>query len=177
MRTQLLRGILSLPILVLLSACAAPAEEATEANDLTRSFWQPLLVCNGGGAVLDVDAAERRHLQFVVRDSNAISYVTGAIRQQMRLNRGNGREIIAGGYSQEGAFAPGDFRSFYEEATDYTSRIDVAREGRGVRIRFSLHRREGGFCTDWCSETCCGGYAGGHDAFDELASWYFDDCR
>ncbi len=160
---------------VVLPACAA--DDSIGSEEPLYSAWSPLLVCNGGAAVLDVNAAERKQLQFVIRDGNVINYVTGAIHQQMRLNRGNGREIIATGFSANGAFSAGDFRSFYEEASDYTSRIDVAREGRGVRVRFSLHRREGGFCTDWCSDFCCGGYAGAHDVFDELANWYFDDCR
>ena len=71
---------------------------------------------------------------------------------------------------------PGDFGSFTQEATDYSSRIRVFREGNGIKVTFNLHRREGGFCTDWCSEFCCGGYAGGTDVYPELANWYFDDC-
>jgi hypothetical protein len=161
-----------------LGACGGTdASDATSsATSAYGSRWQPALTCNGGAAALDVDPDERRHLQFVIRDPGVINYITGAVHQQMTLNRGNGRELIAAGWQQNGVFQSGDFHGFQSDSSDYTSRIRVLREGSGVRIVFELHHREGGTCTDWCSDFCCGGYAGGQDVFPELANWYFESC-
>lgn len=180
--TSLYLASAGLVSLVLVAGCSSPASDA-EGGDSTAEAvystgsWQRLLTCNGGAAVLDVDTGERRHLQLVIHDANAINYVTGAVHQQMLLDRGNGRELIAAGWSTAGVFQPSELGSFTEDASDYSSRVRVFREGKGVKVVFELHRREGGFCTDWCSDFCCGGYAGASDVYPELANWYFDDCR
>jgi hypothetical protein len=92
--------------------CAAPAETA-DSTEAALGTWETTLTCNGGAAVLDVDPGERRQLQFVIRDPNAINYLTGAVGLQYGpLNRGNGRELIVAGWSDQGVFSPSNFQAF-----------------------------------------------------------------
>src|SRR5262249_33748362 len=88
----------TLGLAVCASACAASGEEAPASSEAALGQWQTMMTCNGGAAVLDVDPGERRQAQFVIRDANAINYLTGAVGLQFGpLNRGNGRELIVAG--------------------------------------------------------------------------------
>ncbi len=165
-------------------ACGSPPSgdpSASTDSAYSSGQFQKMLTCNGGAAVLDADTGERRQVQFVIRDPNAINWLTGQVGMQLGpLNRGNGRELIVSGRSDNGLFSPGDFHSMSQPFID-AGDAQVFRDGRGIKVVF---RRDdgvqGGFCTDNQGGEpggCIGGWAGGTRVYHELANWYFDDCR
>jgi hypothetical protein len=172
--------------LATMAGCAAPTSDAEPSTDTSEAAyssgtWQRLVTCNGGAAVLDVDTGERRQLQLDIRDANAVNYLTGQIGMQLGpLNRGNGRELIVGGWSNNGAFSRGDFHAFSAPMATVGAAY-VYREGKGIRVKFEHDDGiQGGFCTDnlgGFEGGCLGGWAGGTRVSHELANWYFDSCN
>src|SRR5262245_50108735 len=80
-----LRSAMRLPVFhsvpLLLCALASAACSHTASDRLTAeesayssNAWAPLLRCDDGAAVLDVNTAERRDFQIVIRDSNIVDY-------------------------------------------------------------------------------------------------------
>ena len=96
------------------------------------------------------------------------------------LNRGNGRELIVSGWSNDSAFSAGDFHAFSSTIINVGA-VYVYREGNGIRVKFERDDgMQGGFCTDnlgGFEGGCLGGWAGGTRVTHELANWDFDDCR
>lgn len=186
MKTSIARLLLSVAALSATAGCSVPTEDAGPGVDTSEAAYssgtyQKLVTCNGGAAVLDVDTGERRQLQFVIRDANAINYLTGQIGMQLGpLNRGNGRELIVRGWSKNGAFSAGDFHALSSPIST-VGNVYVYREGSGIRVKFERDGGvEGGYCTDnlgGFEGGCLGGWAGGRRVSHELANWYFDDCR
>jgi hypothetical protein len=82
-----------------------PDPSDTTASSFTSSNWEKLLTCDNGAAVLDVNTAERRDFQFVVRDANIVRYFES---QFPGLSLANGRgEFIARNFDR---YHPGERR-------------------------------------------------------------------
>lgn len=186
-------------LLVLTTPACAPAADgdplATSEDSLT-SDWRPLLVCNGGAAVVDVDANERRHVQLVVRDGGALRYLHDA--GAVRLDFGATEAVVAGetkrvDWSHElgprvdggarGVFHPDDFREMLAGHTGgpLGRFVRVTREGSGVKVQFGQIEPRGcassrrvwfGDGNGW-KDVCVADYS----AYVEKANWFFDDCR
>lgn len=180
----MVRRIFVLLSLVTVAACGSPAEDDASASSSESAYssgaWQKMVTCNGGAAVLDADTGERRQVQLVIRDPNAINWLTGRVGMQLGpLDRGNGRELVVRGWTDNGVFSPADFRSM--GAPLGGGDAQVFRDGAGIKIVFRHDDGvQGGYCTDnqggW-EGGCIGGWAGGTRVMRELANWYFDDCR
>jgi hypothetical protein len=138
--------------------------------------WIPVLRCDGGAAVLDVNRDERRNVQLVIRNNNILSYLyrSGAIN----LSWGQA-EYIGGGWVSRGVFHTGDFSELVGGAGDGRNVI-VRREGSGLKVLFER-------VTSWTEypEGCrgaelsmaCEASGESRSNHQELATWYFRDCR
>ena len=157
-------------------------------GSVTAAPFEKILECDGGAAVVDVDARERRNLQLVIRDTGIIEYLNdvGAIR----ANFGDEEAIIRGFSQTGGVFSADQFQSFEQ----LSSRVFVYREGGGLKLTFQRQRRDTGIW--WCDghytyETGgtypgqrCDGlavYQGGNwrwipEVYDEYAGWFFNQC-
>ena len=176
--------VLSIAATSLVACGGAPSESSgTQASDLTG--WQQTLTCNGGAAMVDVNPSDRRALQLVIRDPRAINYLTGAVGNQLRLNRGNGRELIVGGFTDRGVFSSGDFQWLSSPQADLSGEAVAYREGAGIRVVFRRNDGPGGReCVEWSSDPALANPVcvqwrdnGGAGSQRELANWYFDRCN
>jgi hypothetical protein len=156
-----------------------PGADDREEQSLGLSRFEKLWTCDG--AVVDVDAANRRDLQLVVTDPDALRVLSGerliwlpfgateyVVRGNTRsfmdfggstgpkLRRGNGREV----------FTPADFDYLLHDETSVLNRtligrVDtVFRRGSDVILQFAtIHAR--GCAGTIVTSTDCGGEGGG----------------
>lgn len=126
--------------------------------------WQPVLACDNGAAVVDVNTYERRMVQLVIRDGNIAKYLRG---------KGDGREFIVSAELSNGIFNPSDFSG--SQANAYMSPATrVYREGNGLKVQIIDVAHY--VCTDYRENDyyCAEGY---WTSDREIANWYFQSCR
>ena len=102
-----------IPLFLLSSACGAPPNDSAEASASadTAIAWEAAIRCDG--AVLDVNANERRDVQFVIRDAQAIDSLTHSADLPSvapgTINAAG--EFILSGHVSRGIFHTADFAS------------------------------------------------------------------
>ncbi len=203
-------GMRTLTILFLSSlalsaiGCSASTKDDEPADTSEAAFtnaWTKIATCNGGQAVLDVNASERRNIQFVIRDAGIVKYLNdvGAVSSRFGANEivlsgwtgrvnwwdGLGPRLEAQPYGGAGVFAPGDFHEMIADHNTYEGGfghfVRVAREGGGIKVQFGTIEKRG--CAK--SETSYVGDGFGwvtscvadYSEYVEKANWYFNDCR
>jgi hypothetical protein len=138
--------------------------------------WQPLVVCDGGAAVLDVNADSRTYLQLLIRNQNILSYLhqVGAVSLKYGQN-----ELILRGQQERGVFSPQDFKG----ATNYGN-VTFYRDGNGIKLVFSHDTKcwteypPGSSCRDNpLSMACESAGTMKCERGSERANWYFQSCR
>lgn len=167
------------------TGCTAPAAEDEALSEssvaaYTSGAWQKLLTCNGGAAVLDVDTGERRNVQLVIRDRKVVDYLQSKSPSPM-INARHEIVIEPNEPLKHGLFSARDFGQddfWSNRHPEFAYPAVVQRLGRGVRVTLAKQVEpicEGGF---WGYQ---GGCIGGHTirarVTEEIANWYFDDCR
>jgi hypothetical protein len=137
-----------------------PVDELDQDVDQTIS-WHAMLRCGGGlGVVVDVDLAQRRDVQVVVRDPAAVAWLSSHPGDGGAGTANAKHEIILHGWTTRGVFASADFSElvvrgyFVEDAV--TPAAYARRDGSGLRVRL----------VSWAS---------GHEI--ETANWWFADCH
>ncbi len=175
-------AVVSLALVAGCSAAATQDESSPETSEAAFSYgaWQKLLVCAGGGAVLDVDNGERRNVQLVIRDRGAVDYLQSKAVSPM-VNAKHEIVIQASEQLKHGLFSPGDFGQddfWTHRVPDFAYAAIVQKDGRGIKVTIARQYQplcEGG---QWGYQ---GGCWGGHTirarVIEEVANWYFDDCR
>jgi hypothetical protein len=160
--TFLFAALAAAPALI---GCSANADDpsadglAADSADLSSTAWQSTLTCGGHGLTLDVDRAERRHLQAVIRDPGAVAYLASHHAGSSGMPNAKG-EIVIDGFVTQGVFTPSDFHGFDhstfsgEDALLPDAHVD--RDGDGVRVRL----------VTWAS---------GHEV--ETSNWFFPSCH
>ena len=143
--------------------------------------WEKVLTCDNGAAVIDVDTAERRNLQLVIRDTAVLKHLHE--RHAFRLEFGT-RELALGGRQEHGVFHPRDFQYLngkfgyiYDERL-----IFVTREATGVKLKIGKRIAVYENCTGSCREnplsmqceSACSVPTRHYE--QELASWTFQRC-
>ena len=185
--------------------CAAPSADGGDATGTTESAftndWKKTFTCNGGAAVLDVNGNERRNIQLVIRDGNAIRYLNevGAVSSPYgateivlsgwtgRVNwwDGLGPRLEAQPYGAPGVFSRGDFHEMIADHNTYEGGfghfVRVAREGGGIKVQFGSIEKRG--CAKSESTYVGDGFGtvtscvADYSAYVEKANWYFDSCN
>jgi len=168
--------LLGLPLLF---GCAGVEEEPAVGGDSQAIVsWSTVLTCDNGAAVLDVDAGERRNLQFVIRDQRIVGYFASEVRVSTRGIVERSGEIILRGRQDSGVWNSSDFRSL-NGGVDNAS-VSVRREGQGVKVVF-YQSMEWSLCAGGeepsPSTGMCPGETVRGTTYNELANWYFRDCR
>jgi hypothetical protein len=151
-----------LGIIALLATIAAPVQAA---------WWKPILVCDGGAAVVDLDLGERRNVQLVINNKQIVEYFALNRGMQSSMNFSNGKIIVSAGLNQ-GIQYSGQFHGFDSNAANAPA-VQVSRDEFGLKVRLvSLAHKE---CIDWrandfyCAET--------RDVPEvQYADWYFRSC-
>ena len=178
-------ALLALVTIGLSAGCAAPAAETDPGTDTSTAAysagpWQKLITCNGGAAVLDVDSAERRNVQFVIRDRAVVDYLQSKSDSPM-VNASHeivmqASEEIVHGLFKASDFGADDFWAY--RVPDFYNAAIVQRSGRGIKVTIAKSFEpicEGGY---WGYQGGCnGGSSIRAHVVEELANWYFDDCR
>lgn len=138
--------------------------------------WQPLIVCDDGAAVLDVNADARTNLQLVIRNQNILGYLhqVGAIALRYGQN-----ELVLRGQEERGVFNSNDFRS----ASNFGN-VHFFREGEGIKVVFSADTRcwteypPGSSCAENpLSMSCESAGRMRCEPGRERANWYFRRCQ
>ncbi len=182
-----MRSFVVLSLLTAITGCAAqPDTEPTAgtSSDLSSATWSPLLVCDGGAAVIDVDVNERRDFQLVVRDHDIVSYFESAF-PGMTLANAKGEYIArSADWYPPGAFQKSDFHQFTEPGNAITGHpvTVVEREGNGVRV--SLVEGKVGNLAPFCNGEPLPeeneGFGAGtleYRVYHARADWLFRDCE
>lgn len=153
---------------VSLTGCAAstsPTDDATSSDQaLSGVHWQAAIRCDG--AVLDVNEDERRDLQFVIRDAQAIAGMqhTADVSTFPPGSVNAKGELIFAGHVDRGVFRAEDFGSALMETSGGTSKVH-------------------GFVTVAGTNPGVPGAGGGGDPsdllieFGEYTNWRFRNCR
>ena len=177
---------LTLSTLGLVGGCTAPAGAADPATDTSTAAysngpWQKLLTCNGGAAVLDVDSGERRNVQLVIRDRNIVDYLQSKSPDSSMVNASHEIVMQASEELIHGLFKASDFGADDFWTYRYPDFLDAAviqRDGNGIKV--TIAKRFDPICENgyWGYQGGCnGGSAIRAHVDEELANWYFDDCR
>ena len=155
----------------LLNALAILALTLPLAPSAHAAWWKPILVCDGGAAVVSVDLGERRNVQFDLNNSQIVEYFLRNNGNSSALNFQNGHAYL-GHRLDQGIFNSSQFRGF--EANQANSpAVQIQRTGSGLYVRIvSLAHKE---CIDWrpndfyCAET--------RDVPEvQYADWNFQHC-
>lgn len=203
MRNALIFIAFALP----LAACTASQGEDLPIDEAASSkadggTWYKLYSCNGNNT-LDVNADERRNLQFVIRDPNIIKFFND--RHVVQSPYGATELILSGWtgyvdwsapfgpllryqpYGGPGIFNRSDFdhTELIANANYYQPKgspfVRVFRDGAGIKVQ------AGQINDTWCGATAqncpgdgfpCSTYCTEqHTEFVESANWYFDSCN
>ena len=144
---QTLLAILALPAL----ACSAAPEGASPGKSesaQTSTSWKQVLQCDDG-SVLDVNADERRELQFVIRNDAAKEYLMPAYDPQyFDWNISASGEVIFRGRVAQGIFGPQDFtravaisgRPKHQVGDEWGPTVEMVRAGSDITLTASEHR-------------------------------------
>jgi hypothetical protein len=186
-RTTTLALLITTCATTALTACATDEADTFEPDEIANTedasgkadgtFWLKVYTCNNGAAVLDVNANERRDLQFVIRDQRAIGWLASQVRVSTQGIISPSGEIIIPGRQSNGVFSKSDFRSL-DGGVPYVS-VNVRREGNGIKAVFyqqiGWSRCADGGEPSPSTGTCNGDTVSG-STYNELANWYFDSC-
>ncbi|MBX3234455.1 MAG: hypothetical protein KIT84_11600 [Labilithrix sp.] len=194
--------LLSLFSLVTVGCAASSPEETSGSTEAAiTDDWQPLLRCNDGAAVLDVNGGERRNLQLVIKKKEIIDYLNrvGAVSSAYgatevilsgwtgRVNwvEGRGPRLDAQPYGSPGVFKAGDFQEMIADHNTYEGGygrfVRVAREGAGIKVQFGSIEKRG--CAQFESYYVGDGFGtvtscvSDYSELVEKANWYFDSCE
>lgn len=119
-----MKNLLGLGLLILASLSAAPVRAA---------WWQPVLVCDGGSAVIEIDLGERRAVKFKISNRDITNYFGS--RESIRgVLKFQGDEMSVGGFMDRGVFHASQFRGF-QINTSMAPAVQVYREGEGLIVR------------------------------------------
>jgi hypothetical protein len=159
MKRSNLFSLATLAVLVV-AGCAAPT--SSEGDDgssdtseaaATSTTWIKVADCEGG-AVVDVNAGERRDLQLVVRNREAASYILAHGSDYMRGMQLNAKgELIMRGSTDRGVFYPQDLRSFRGYGNQQWPIYEIIKSSGGVKVSLLGNDRT------------------------EAANWWFPNCR
>ena len=151
----------------------------------TSTQWEPVIRC--GSSELDVDTTSGRvWLQFVVRDANAINYLTGQVTNKYggipssaAITRGNGSELIVQGYSypELDISTASDFSRMQNACCDPDHLVwSVGLDHGGMKLIFSESYPHSECSGTIDSEGECS--SGWHfvDDEQEIANWWFPGC-
>lgn len=139
--------------------------------------WQPIVSCDNGAAVVDVNTDARTILQLVIRDQNILRHLHQAGVVTLAYGQ---TELVLRGQQENGVFNPNDFR----HATNYGG-VQFFRDGAGMKLSFSHDSK----CwTEYppgrenCSENpqsmaCESAGTMKCERGSERANWYFQSCR
>jgi hypothetical protein len=194
--------------LLMLLALAAPACTTQDPYDFAvdnestakadGALWYKIYSCDGGAGVLDLNANERRNLQFVIRDPNIIKFFndTGVVHSSYGAT-----ELVLSGwtgyvdwghthgpvlhyqpYGGPGVFYPWDFQELIANTDYYNPNpfIRVFRDGDGIKVQAGHIDIVGCARTETycpgdgypCQDSCVDNYT----QFTETANWYFASC-
>jgi hypothetical protein len=154
-----------------LTACGNQGDQRSSGQDdnFTNASWQSILTCDG--AVVDVDASARTHLQLVIRETTAFPWFDNQSYGEIK----NSNERIYYGDSPFGIFNPSDFRHLRKfeviaNASGHTPGFDIIRDGGGLKFR----------ALD-LSRPACEPFGSGRDdvypAECEVANFVFNNCH
>src|SRR5262245_45664605 len=128
-------------ISLVFAAVACTQQSDFEPDDLANAeskadgtWWEKVFTCDSGAAVLDVNAAERRDLQFVIRDRGIIGYLANNVRGSTQGIVSPSGEIIVRGHQNNGIWSQGDFHSM-DGGVPYVD-VNVRRESSGIKAVF-----------------------------------------
>lgn len=175
-------------------------EEASAKAD--GASWYKVYSCDNGAGVLDVNANERRNLQFVIRDQNIMRYFTD--RGVVHLDFGATELVLSGWtgsidwgapfgpilhyqpYGGRGVFNRSDFR----EDNELIANANYYQGGPFIRVfpdSGGIKVQAGQINNTWCSrtETSCPGdgfpcqdtCVEQHTEFVSKADWFFRTCN
>lgn len=148
-----------LAFLPLLFACAAPAGDDAPAStdDAALTAWSAVLRCNG--AVVDVDATSRRHLQVVVTDPAAVHWLSSHPGAGGAGLANAKHEVIVSGWSTHDVVSAADVTGFdqlgFADEDALLAQARVTRQPGGLLVRLVTRDH-------------------GHEV--ETANWFFRGC-
>jgi hypothetical protein len=153
--------------------------------------WHPILTCDNGESVVDVNIYERRNLQLVIRAPKIIKYlneagvvqsksgsweiVLGGWTGHVDFNRQYGPKVYGQPYGSRGVFAPDDLKEFIANFNIYENKpfVRIVREGKGLKVQFAEIKVQG--CAVYSKpENSCLEY---YTEFVQRADWYFQSCN
>ncbi len=151
---------------------------ANVSNIAHASEFETILSCDDEAVILQTNRAERRNYQLVVKDPNIITYFLGqGAFRNAGTNFGNGRELIVGGYLQNGVFSPDDF-SRAAGGYNYGDSFEISRDGDGLKLKLrSIAHYD--YCDGTVSRdygTCNGTYRTS-TIVHEYGDWFFRRCE
>jgi hypothetical protein len=186
MESVSLFGLAAAGLALSIAGCAAPASAEDDATSATSEAayssgtWTKVATCNGGAAVLDVDTGDRRNVQLVIRDRAAVDYLQSRSASPM-VNARHEIVVQSGEPVMHGIFKASDFGAddFWSyRVPDFYNAAIVQRAGAGIKVTIAKRFNpvcEGG---QWGYQGgCWGGHTIRAQVQEELANWYFDDCR
>lgn len=152
--------------------------------------WQRILTCDNGRAWLDVDSTERRRVQVVVRNPEAIRYLNSlGVNYASRTDET--MELTFNLNHEVGVFTPADFilgtaSSQFENKlakkigdeyfVKYSEQIYAFRDGTGLKIEFVRTGLDICNYYDARNQSCVDGRT--HYVRDRyIGNWYFPDCK
>jgi hypothetical protein len=136
--------------------------------------WQPIMSCDGGSAVVDVNTYERRMLQLVIKNEDIYKYISSnnELYGSAIIFSVLKKEIIVPAEVSRGVFSPEDFQGFQANAYMRPA-IRVYRVGSGIKVQAvdlahwicTNYRENDYYCADgyWTEDR-------------EVASWHFQTC-
>lgn len=175
----------------ILTAACGGAIDTTAPDEAETTAWSAMLTCEDGGAVLEVDRADARHVQLVVRHDEASSHLRTRVERAANdlgeiVVSGNARLPIEGAQTfdrfvdESGRFDRAPASLAPADRGNAASRI-VAEVRRGAVDEVTLSFQEvttTRSCTGTIEERFCrGGEWVESRAIEELAAWRFTGCR
>jgi hypothetical protein len=151
------------------------------------AWWAPILSCDNGSAVIDIDLGERRNTQLIIRDAKIISYfnqsgvaLTGTswLVWDGRLHNltNNANETVIPAQMYSGVFQANQFRGFSSPLSYNGRQFNVYRSGNGLKVEVIVPGYGAGCGGDFDSGGGCNNPYDGQPE-QNLANWYFQNCQ
>lgn len=133
---------------------------------LADGYYEKILTCDGGAAVVDRNSLSPNYPQVVIRNPQIVAYL---ISQGVYAS---GNEIILTGVNDQPIYQSSDFHGFSVLGSE-SDRDWVRKEGQALRISFNRFieaaNSDCGHDIPYSDPSCQG-------HFREVASWYFEKC-
>lgn len=151
------------------------------------AWWAPILSCDNGAAVIDIDLGERRNTQLVIRNSQIISYFNQAGAELTgvswlvwdgRLHNltNTAEETVIPGQMDSGIFQADQFRGFTSPLS-YNGRLFfIRRDGNSLSLEVVAPGHSAYCPDDWDSGNRCDNPVPGEPS-RKIANWYFQNCQ